>query len=277
MFKICITVRDRLAITKKCIEAIKRHSTIDHQIYIYNNSTKFYTKQHFEYFWKLYENNLITQVTFNTDDSTFNAFGKAVAFNQFGRLHMEDPNKGKYDFLLLLDNDIIVTENFDRILTRAWRDVEKYKLDYIKIIGQMPGGIKDSVKLQQPIAGFEAKEGRLGGSGLWSMRTNFFKDVGFLNLKNLVGFFKKQDQMYWRVLSKASSKPGFYILGLKHKLGLHCGKYTGSICNTLSRGGLAKYEESKANFIKLEKDIESQSFSDFYEMIQNDKEIVRSW
>ena len=50
MIKIFISVRNRLAITKKCIYALKEHSTIKHQIYVYDNETNYRLKEHFDYF-----------------------------------------------------------------------------------------------------------------------------------------------------------------------------------------------------------------------------------
>ena len=106
MIKIFMTVRNRLAITKKCIAAIQKHSTIPYQLYVYDNQTNYKLDEHFKYFSKLYNKGLVTQVVFNTNASTFNAFSKAASCNMFGLLHQQDPEKNKYSFLLILDNDI---------------------------------------------------------------------------------------------------------------------------------------------------------------------------
>ena len=83
MIKIFLTVRNRLAITKKCIKAIQKHSTMPYQLYVYDNQTNHRLKEHFEYFADLYEKGLVSQVTFNTNASTFNAFSKAASNNMF--------------------------------------------------------------------------------------------------------------------------------------------------------------------------------------------------
>jgi hypothetical protein len=98
MIKIFLTVRNRLAITKKCIEALKKHSTIRHQLYVYNNQTNHLLEEHFKYFYKLYSRGLVSQVSFTSDDSNFNAFSKASTCNFFGSQHEHDPNKDKYNF-----------------------------------------------------------------------------------------------------------------------------------------------------------------------------------
>ncbi|MHA1815451.1 MAG: glycosyltransferase family 2 protein, partial [Candidatus Heimdallarchaeaceae archaeon] len=143
MIKIFMTVRNRLEITKKAIEALERHSVLKYQLYVYDNQTNYLIEEHFEYFMRLYSEGKITQVTFNTDASTFNAFSKASSCNAFGLQHNQDPKKDSYDYLVMLDNDIIVVPNWDAKLKRGWEFVTKSKLNNIKVIGQLPGGIKN--------------------------------------------------------------------------------------------------------------------------------------
>lgn len=275
MIKIFLTVRNRLAITKKCIEAIENHTKKAYQLYVFNNLTDYLVNSHFDYFKELYENGRISQIVFNTSQSTFNAFSKAVASNQFGYMHQNDPNKDQISFLLFLDNDIILTENWDQYLASAWNDVNKYKMENIKIISQLPGGIKEKSTLDKNIAGCLAKIGKNGGSGLWSTRSNFFSDVGFLDIKKLVGFNKRHDQMYWKKMEKRTNgKP--YILGIKHKIGFHTGPLVGSVCNKLEKS-MEQKDKKKNNidisFSKQEEKIDNLSFEEFYSMIKNDKKL----
>ena len=275
MIKIFLSVRNRLEITKKCIQALKKHSTIEHKIYVYDNSTNYLLKEHFDYFYKLYEEKQISQITFTSEDSTFNAFSKASTCNFFGKQHEEDPKKDKYDFLLILDNDIIVTKSYDSILLKAWSYVTKNKLNNVKIIGQLPGGIKNKIE-KHKIGDINGRVGKLGGSGLWSIRSNFFQDVGFLNLKQLIGHNKKHDQLYWRILDKKTkNKP--YILGLDHKLGIHCGKYAGSICNKLTKIENQKERNKAIQFRKAEEGLSKIEFQDFYNEIFNNKKLMNDW
>lgn len=263
-----LTVRNRLAITRKCIQALVKHSTIPHQIYVYNNLTSYRIDDHFAYFFKLYQKGIITQVTFNTKDSTFDAFSKAVSCNQFGNLHEIDPKKDRCQFLLFLDNDVIVTPGWDKIVAQAWVEVNKLNLKDVKVIAQLPGGIKNKVPYEKPIAGLNAKIGKLGGSGFWSVRPNFFTDVGYLDLQRLVGQNKKHDQDYWLLMErKTNGKP--YIMGLETKLGIHCGAVAGSVCNSLTRHRNDPKVMEKIKFEDAEKEIESQKFEDFYTSIIN--------
>jgi len=276
MIKIFLTVRNRLAMTKKCIHALKAHSKLPHQIYVYDNQTSYLIKEHFEYFCTLYIKKYITQVTFTTTESTFNAFSKASTCNFFGRQHNEDPQKDSYDFLVMLDNDIIVTPDWDLKLKKAWNYVKKNKLKNVKVIGQRPGGIKNLNKEPIIIDGMRAKVGKLGGSALWSVRTGFFKEVGFLSLKQLVGHDKKHDQLYWQALSKSTGgKP--YIMGLQEKLGIHCGKEAGSVCNRLTRNRGKSNKIEVINFEQQEERISKMTFKEFYKHIFNDRYLIKDW
>lgn len=277
MIKIFISVRNRLEITKKCIEALERHSTIPHDIYIYDNSTNFRVREHWEYFYNLYKNGIIVQCTFNTDTSTFNAFSKASSCNQFGQTHMADPKWNQYDFLTILDNDCIVMPEWDEIIKKAWKEVrnDNNLKNKIKIIGQSPGGIKGKT-YDKKIAGLDVRVGIAGGSGFWCIQSDFFKTVGFLDLTKLVGQDKKHDQQYWTLLEKIN-KGEPYIIGLNKKLCIHCGKISGSICNTLTRNKLNKGKLDMVKFEDAEKKIESMSFSEFMKFIENDKSMVNDW
>jgi hypothetical protein len=278
MFKIFITCRNRLSITTKCISAIRKFSTIKPQIYVFDNLTNYMIQEHFMYFSVLYEKEIISQYTVNTKESTFNAFSKAVACNNFLFNHEQDPNKDKYDFLLFLDNDIIVTPQFDQILSNAWSDVKKYKMDNIKIIGQLPGGIISKKEIVEKIGGFKANTGKAGGSGFWSVRTNFAREIGYLDIPQLVGHNKKHDQNYWVKLEQAT-KGKDYILGLDHKLCIHTGSIAGSICNTLTRNKNSRQRDPEEiiKFVDAEEKINSMSFDEFYKSIFNNNQMINNW
>jgi len=278
MIKIFISVRNRLGMTKKCIEAIKRHSKLKHFIYVYNNASNYRLPEHFEYFSKMYMDQKIDQVTFTTEHSTFNAFSKASTCNFFGLQHEQDPNKDKYLFLVIMDNDMLVTPKWDLKLRSGWEYVAKNKMKNIKVISQRPGGIKNVDPVVHEIAGgMQARIGMLGGSGLWSVRPNFFKDVGFLDLKALVKQNKRHDQLYWRKMSTATGgKP--YIMGLLTKVAYHCGPLAGSICNRLTRGkNNPKWKNDGIKFAEADKKIEDMSFDEFYKSVVKDERVKRGW
>lgn len=277
MIKIFLTVRNRLEITKKCIHALKTHSKIPHKIYVYNNATNHLLENHFAYFHKMFSKGHISQICFTSEDSTFNAFSKASTCNFFGHQHQQDPQKDKYEFLLMLDNDIIVTPEWDLKLREAWKYVRKRGMTNIKVIGQRPGGIKMVTKTKHQITeNLIGREGKLGGSGLWSVRNNFFEDVGFLDLKRLVGHDKKHDQMYWHLMDRsAGGKP--YIMGVTQKLGIHCGREAGSVCNVLTRTPKGKARTEKIKFAHAEEKLSKIPFDEFFKSIYNNKQLVGDW
>jgi len=277
MIKIFLSVRNRLAITKKCIEALERHSAIPHDLYIYDNCTNYRIREHWEFGYNLCKHGLIAQYTFNTKRSTFDAFSKAVSSNSFGMNHMQDPAWKKYEFLTILDNDMIVLPGWDQIIKNAWTDVHKHGLDsQIKIIGQTPGGIKGSKKLDEKFAGCDAKIGKLGGSGFWNISTNFFRDVGYLDIRKFVGHNKRHDQQYWVLLEKVNNgKP--YTLGLNKKLCIHCGSLAGSVCNRLTRHRGQKNQLDQIKFEDAEKKIDNMTFDEFMKTIEKNQKMTKDW
>lgn len=272
MYKVFLTVRNRLELTKMCLLALLKHSTLPKQIYVYDNLTDIKVEQHFAFWYKLYMKGLISQVTFTTKDSTFNAFSKVVTSNLFALQHSQDPNKNKCDFLVLLDNDVIVTPGWDSVLREAWTDISRHSLKEIKIISQLPGGIMEARDVGRTIAGLKCKQGRLGGSGLWSVRTDFFDKIGLLQIKNFIDISKRYDQSYWHLVeTHTGGKP--YIVGLDHKLGIHCGSLSYSVCNNLARTKMTLEEAEE----KTDKYIAGLSFEEFYNAVSTDGTLLKEW
>jgi len=149
-------------------------------------------------------------------------------------------------------------------------------MNNIKVICQLPGGVKEKKLLKTTIAGFPACEGKLSGSGLWSIQNNFFTEIGLLDLKDFQGLSKRHDQVYWRKIEKCTNgKP--YILGIKKKLAVHVGALVGSLCNTLTRNRNDPNVLEKIKFIEQEKRIDAMSFEDFYSEIINNKKLINDW
>ena len=278
MIKIFMTVRNRLGVTKKAISSIERNFVEPYTLHIYDNLTNYRIEEHFEYFGKLYKEGRISQIIFNTAESTFNCFSKAASSNFFGAMHEQDPNKDKVDCLLFMDNDIVIIKRkIDKFLRKAWEEVRKRKLNNVKIIAQRPGGIKNTTPVPDGICGTEAIFGKLSGSGFWCTQNNFFTDVGFLPLKNLIGKQKMHDQLYWGLCEKAT-KGERYILGIKgDKLCIHTGRAAGSICNNLHKRPNDSSVLEKIKFKEADKRIESLSYDEFLTEIKNDKYLMNDW
>lgn len=244
------------------------------QLHVYINQSEHRTDETFEFFRDLYKENLVTQVTFNTNDSTFNAFSKAVACNQFGLNHEQDPLKDTYDFLLMLDNDMIVAHDWDVKLKKVWNHVREKKMKSVKVVTQIPGGSKGTKLLDKKIIGCNAKLGHLGGSGFWCVQPNFFRDIGYLDVPPLVGHNKKHDQHYWRKLQKKTG--GNYVLSIGDIFAYHTGSIAGSICNRLTRNKNYKSNDCSKT-VEVEKRIDALVFDDFYKEISDPKKKLNRW
>jgi len=269
-----MTVRNRLAITKKTIEALKRHTETPWQLYVYDNLTNYKIQEHVDFLGKAFINGDIAQLTFNSATSTFDAFSKAVASNQFGYSHLNDPNRKNYDFLMLLDNDMIVMPGWDKVFLEAWRIVRKKGWDHIKYITQFTGGLSPKNSIPLKIQNYDCYTGKHGGSGFWTVRTNFFEDVGFLNIKETIGLNKQHDQKYWGKLETAS-KGKNYGLGIRCEKVYHTGGLAGSICNILTREKESNDKLNKIKFEEKEDTINRMSFDTFIKHVESTKKWTR--
>ena len=269
MIKIAITVRNRLAITRKCIESLVQHSTVPHQIYIYDNLTDYRLEDHFSYYNTLLRKKLIHQVTFNTAVSCYNSFSKAISLNDFGMHHEQDHQKNNYEMLVTLDNDIILRKEWDKILLKAWNDINRLQLKNIYVITQYLGGaVKYGKWLDQKLGGYRAYHGKLSGSCLWASRPNFYEEVGYLDPKTLININKKHDQYYWTKM-ETLSKGQPYVLGLDAPLLLRGGPIAGSVCNVI--GYSNNPEKIKhVRYIEQDKYIDSMNFKDFYKKLNKE-------
>jgi len=271
MYKIFFSVRNRLAITIKSLMALKKHSVLDHQIYVYDNLTTHRLDEHFMFWAEMFKSESISQITFTSKESTFNAFSKGTTSNLFGLQHEQDPKKRDFLFLVILDNDMIVTPGWDEQVYNVMTDIGRLGLKNLKIMGQHHNGIQVGYKFPNNLGGSPAYSGKFGGSGFWVLRSDFFDDVGYLKLPQLVGLNKKHDQFYWKRFEIASGGKD-YIVGSDYKYVYHCGKIAGSICNILTKHSSLS-EEKKEELIKLndkEKMIDAMSFDEFYDYIQKE-------
>jgi hypothetical protein len=154
---------------------------------------------------------------------------------------------------------MLLLPDWDTTVKQTWHEINNLDFGHVKVVQQLKhGGIKNVEPQARQFAGNKCRIGKLGGSGFWSVRPNFFEDVGFLDIKDLVGRSKKHDQDYWILMDrKAKGKP--YNLGINKYLILHCGKFAGSVCNRLTRNPGANI-----SFAEGDRNIESMSFEEFY-------------
>lgn len=268
MIKILVTVRNRLAITKKCIESIKLNTTSSFQLFVYDNLSSYRFRQHIDYYVRMFQQGIITKFVINSKQSTFDCFSKVCSFNEFGFDHEQDPNKDDVDFLLLLDNDMILTPGWDKYALKAINHV-KENMSNIHIITQFPGGVTDrNVDELELIDNMKCQIGTNGGSGFWILRPTFFRDIGFLDCSLVQGLTKKHDQNYWEKIShKVRGKK--FSLTIPKIMSLHTGSITGSICNQLTK---EPGNTDNIRFVDKDQEIDNMSFIDFYNQIKDRKD-----
>ena len=270
MIKICITVRNRLAVTKKCIESIHKHTTQPFQIYVYDNLTSHRFKDHIDYYTKQFRHNIISKFIINSDSSTYNCFSKVCAFNEFGFDHEQDPDKDGIDFLVLLDNDMILTPAWNEKAFAVINGLSNH--ENIHIVTQCPGGVSDR-KESITVNGIKCDVGVHGGSGFWILKPTFFREIGYLDCNLVKGLNKKHDQNYWRKIEKVTNGKK-YALAIHHIMALHTGPvYSGSVCNILTKD---KMDFKNIRLEEEDKNIENMDFDTFYNEIK-DNERCQNW
>ena len=129
---VCLTSRDRQILTQKAIESLHTYSTIfdEIDIYVFDNLSVA-TPERFSIFSRLLKDKKIKFYSYDTKDTLSHCFGKSVIFERW--LHMLDidlkiknSQKIKEDrYFLLMDNDMIVSENWDQYFICASDFIEK--------------------------------------------------------------------------------------------------------------------------------------------------------
>ncbi|KKK73581.1 hypothetical protein LCGC14_2892410, partial [marine sediment metagenome] len=197
------------------------------------------------------------------------AFSKVVASNMFADQHKGDPKGGECDYIVCLDNDMIVTPGWDSRVNLIWRAVidKPRVLGNTKIIGQI--GIMSK---QQTLVDIGENErvviGKKGGSGFWVVLPNFFEEWGRLNIRHFIGKHKGYDGAYWAQIEKTHS--GVYTAGIDGRpLVYHCGDMVGSVCLRLEEGQVPTSEIAQ----RADEQLGRMDFAEFYEMVEAYKPI----
>lgn len=250
--RVMFTVRNRFAMTKYTLENLFRSvdkNTWKLEVFLYDNLSEFDMEERAVHYIRLLESNKLAQVTFNTKDSTNNAFSKAASNNQFADFHMNSLDRKEIRYVVMMDNDMLCLPGWLDLFDKAWRDIDSVDnlKNEISVVTQHPGGVVGKVPVK--INGTEYKRGTSGGSGFWVVKSNFFNKVGKLDLNSLVGRNKGHDQRYWYKIQK---KTGVYkyIMTVPCQKILHLGGICGSVCNVLQRKGEMELHRVEKGFKK---------------------------
>lgn len=267
-----ITVRNRLAITKKCIESLYLNTNRPIHLFVFDNCMSTRLDEHFIYFCNLYKVGRLQKYVVNTVTSTYNAFSKAMSFNEFGLFIESHPNKNEYEWLLCLDNDmIIIQKGWDDYIASMFNEVDKHEGNTIQIVTQYPGGVSGSDHM---FGNIKVRVGVNGGSGFWNIRPDFFSKVGLLEPEPLLGISKRHDIHYWEKLNKFSrGQP--YTVAIDLPLALHVAYCNGmdlSVCKAIRND-----HASNVDFESFDALVEGLQYDDFLEWIKRDEDVFRRW
>ena len=270
-----LTVRNRLEITKKCVEALYKYTSRPVHLFVFDNLTQTRVDDHFNYFCDLYKQGKIKKYVVNTTESTCNCFSKATSWNEMGLFVETHPNKEMYDWILCIDNDMIIIEpGWDDIIKETMEVVEK-KVPDIMIYTQAPGGVSGT-EITIPIKGKDvsARIGVNGGSGFWNVPTDFFSKIGLLELEPLVNINKRHDLNLWEKLNEWSNGTP-YTFAINLPLALHTGYYNGqdlSICKKTRNN-----PSLNIDFEEFDTIVGNMNFEEFITWIKKDQEVFRKW
>lgn len=201
------------------------------KIFVFDMDNPFYNEERTKYFTDLLYEGKIHQYTYLSDDYCDNHFSKVVAWNKF----VEQVEGFPIKWLLLIDSDIFVHNNFLAPLIQTLEDLKKYTPNLYKdtyFTTQFPGGVMFRHKVH--LNGRVVWKGRCGGSGLLVAEKKFITDIGKLNKEFFKGKTKEFDQRIWVKCHDLTKKDQYAIAIPDEKIALHLGGlHTHSICNIL--------------------------------------------
>lgn len=309
---VCLPSRDRLILTKKCIESIYYNSTIfkSTNIYVFDNISQI-DKTRRDLFGNMLEEKIIKYYSYDTFESTTNCFPKAIIFQKFifameqkmaiiNKIRSHKKYIIRKDYFMLSDNDMIYGPKYDEYFISALNEIEP-KYPTIHFLVKYPGGIPTTVKdrminltLYNRYNVRESFNVNLacsgGGSGHWIMSYRMLQMLKWSpnDYFNTYKHFKRQDTTTWMMIRNKYNNTFNnnyakvnYVAGIvppqnNNPLVIHMGGVLGSMCNALEFNNIRSYSEIKSKLDKKElelKDMTHQEIYNKYKMIPS----VRNW
>jgi len=259
---ICMPIRDRKHLTIKAIESIWKNTTKvakkNINIYAFDNKSDL-SDERAAMFYNLLKQDKIKYYSYDTSESTYNCFGKAVTFQRWIKMMITERNMystispgldGYRTFYVLMDNDMLLGPGWDEYFISAAEQVERIQPDTHMLI-KSPGGVPEScrqdpqykiknvfdgsdISIQPGIGG--------GGSGFWFMTYNMLNKVMWddRDLKYTFNVDKRHDSTTWRLIHDKNGICKYNAAVVPpsedNPLVLHLGGRIGSICNQLVKG-----------------------------------------
>lgn len=256
-----ITTRDRLNLTRLCIESI--HQNTEHfdevHVYISDTMSSQTIKARRDMFQQFLEKKYIVNYTYSTIESDSHCFTKAINFNKWlQNMELKRIVDSNFDvdltnYYVLLDNDMIVKKNWLGPYMSVWEEMSP-KTPALQYLCQHPGGcsvrsgtpviVQDKTEEKNPCEVFLSGG---GGSGFW-----FFGERSLKTLQwrphdyKLVKFVANSDDTTtWKKLREEYGGGYSASVKMKNPRVMHMGKVFGSIVNALRQKNYA--EENYVN------------------------------
>lgn len=286
---VMITTRDRSIITKKAIESLIENKSIftNINIYLYDNLSEFNTER-FELISYLLNNKMIKYYSYDTEESINKCFPKISAHERFYNMmntklqlydirpiHINDKPTDFY--FLIMDDDIIVSNNWEKAFIETADIIESYESN-IHYICQFRGGTPPRIEQLGKwniINNYEILFSEGGSSCFWFMNRNMFTKNNWCieKMNKSTNKFKKHDSLIWESLKEKGYK--HFCASIKPKddpFIIHLGDEIGSLCKSLNANN---YNNNvKQEFLNSENRFKDLSHFEIYEKF---KKTCNNW
>lgn len=272
---VMIPVRDRLVLTKKCIESILLNSEEFNEvsIYVFDNKSDI-DSDRFNYFQTLLQQNKICYYSYDTNKSCYNCFGKAVTFKRWVSMMEEDMEVRKLvcdssikhceQYYMLIDNDFIVGPGWSKPLISSAKFLRS-RYPQLHYIVPFPGGTPERFRANKEVIEIDNVynnekikvhfANRGGSSGLWFTWYEGLVNLkwDFLSMAHTYNADKRHDSETWNYIRRTKGDINYVsCIETPNPVALHIGPLTGSICNFLTKN---TYLENKDIIQIREKEI----------------------
>ena len=182
--KICLTIRNRLAYTKKTIQSLRENTPREeYELYIFGNMSDRELEEQWTYLRRLYQRKHVDGIVINTETSTMGRWSKSWAINQCIRLcELQDNASRHWEWLVIIDNDMVIRKPW---LDTAKKVYMEAKSKYPSVMVCSPWddpNPEHPVVAKENYAGVPVKIKRGNGAGCWLVHREFLTKIGLAKI-----------------------------------------------------------------------------------------------
>ena len=289
--EVMIPVRERIHITQKCIESIHDNSKIFNNINIsvFDNNSILENNSRLSIFQNLLSQGKIKYYSYDTDVSSHNCFGKAVAFKRWIQYMKTDDELRKLkqihppekNYYMLVDNDFIMGPRWDEFFISTVDQIQKYEKE-TRFIVQSPGGVVQSHRdngntitltnlfTRESFDTLSCSGG--GSSGLWFMNYDMLSKLEW-EVQYLAHTYKqnkRHDSTTWIKIKNEIPANSNYVTGIivpdylsPFALHMSSSEFCTSICNKLTN---RTFDQEYTSILDMDEKIKDLSHQELYEI-----------